>query len=75
MNDAPDIAAEVRKNDRERLKKIRPLTIKGVRLFLDMYDAVSNGDAAGAKTAYAPVRDCLLEVQAILRLMGTESAP
>lgn len=75
MNDAPDIAAEVRKNDRERLKKIRPLTIKAARLWLDMNTAMSNGDVDGSKGIYRYIRETTVEVQEILKLMGTESAP
>lgn len=66
---------EVAQNfDRERLKKIRPLTVKAAVRWLDMNVAVSNGDIDGAKGIYKHIRDITVEVQELLKAMGSEAS-
>jgi hypothetical protein len=62
---------EVQENsDRAKLNEVRRRTVKAAKLWLDLYQACANGDAAGAKALWRPIRDVSVEASDILKSVG-----
>jgi len=59
---------EVQENaDRVKLNEVRRMSVKGARLWLDLYQACSNGDAEGARGIWKHIRDVSVEASDILK--------
>jgi hypothetical protein len=62
---------EVMQNDdRNKLNEVRRKSVKGARLWLDLYQACANGDADGARGIWKHIRDVSVEASDILKSVG-----
>lgn len=67
---------EVIENDtRVKLNEIRRRTVKGARLWLDLYAACAEGDAEGARQIWPRIRDASVEVSDMLKGLPAEKQP
>jgi hypothetical protein len=66
-----EVMPEVQENaDRVKLNEVRRRSVKGARLWLDLYVACSNGDADGARGIWKHIRDVSVEASDILKSVG-----
>jgi hypothetical protein len=67
-----EVMPEVQDNDaRAKLNEVRRKSVKGARLWLDLYVACSNGDVDGARGIWKHIRDVSVEASDILKGIGT----
>jgi hypothetical protein len=69
---AGEVMPEVMENDaRAKLNEVRRRSVKGARLWLDLYVACSNGDVEGARGIWKHIRDVSVEASDILKGIAT----